>query len=157
MDEFIEWKRGQSMAWLQHIRDLIRDEATIDGTLEAIRRIAEPGGIDYAKPVISKSVDVDVMTEVYCSMEEIAQEWRDKRLEIEEERNEARRIIFKLPEARHRQVLVFRYVDGKDWKAIAKAMNFTEDNCYKLHSQAALALYDHLPGEWRTQIPDALQ
>ena len=157
MDEFQDWKRGQALAWLKHIGDLVRDEATIDGTMEALRRIAEPSGIDYTKPVISKSVDVDVMTEVYCAMEEIAQEWRDRKIEIQAERNEARRTIFKVEDSRYRQLLILRYVDGNDWKSIARKMSYSEDNCYKLHDRAALALYDFLPPEWRTEIPKALQ
>lgn len=157
MEEYDEWRRGQAFAWLKHIADLKRDEATIDGTMDALRRIAEPSGIDYTQPVVRKSVDVDVMAEVYCAMEEIAQEWRDRKLEIEAERNEARRTIFKVDDSRFRQLLVFRYVDGLEWSGVARKMGYSEDNCYKMNNLAALALYDYLPPGWRTEIPKALQ
>lgn len=158
-NEFERWKIDESVAWLKYVRKLWRDiswmKASLDDTAEVIRRLAEPRGIDYARPAVRTSGNVDAVADVVAAMQELEQEWRDRELAVIEERREAERIITKLQDATHRQVLMLYYYNGKGWDEVAKEVNYSEDHCYDLRDQAALELHRFLPDGWRTDIPTA--
>lgn len=158
-DEYDKWRISESRAWLKHVREVWRDKqrisSSLDDTLEVIRRLAEPRGIDYARPAVRTSANVDVVADVVAAMDELAQEWRDASMRVAEEEREARRVIAKVDNAAYRQLLTLRYLNGKGWDDVAREMNYSVDYCFELHDQAALALHDHLPYGWRTRIPSA--
>ncbi len=50
---------------------------------------------------------------------------------------------------RHEDVMRLRYIDGREWKDVAKELNYSEPHCYTLHREAVailkrLALIDKL-------------
>lgn len=57
----------------------------------------------------------------------------------------ADRVIDMLPDARHRQVLAMRYLEGRGYREIARAMSFSESRVMQLH-RAALAALDEVLG-----------
>lgn len=158
-DEYDKWRISESRAWLKHVREVWRDKqrisSSLDDTLEVIRRLAEPRGIDYARPAVRTSANVDVVADVVAAMDELAQEWRDSSIRIAEECAEAKLAIDNVDNAVYRQLLTLRYIDGKCWDDVANDMHFSKDYCFELHDKAALALHDHLPYGWRTRIPSA--
>lgn len=53
-------------------------------------------------------------------------------------------VIARLPDARHRQVLSMRYLEGREPRQIARAMRYSESNVRRLRREALAALDDAL-------------
>lgn len=149
-DEMDESRIIQSTAWLEHIGGITMELERVDDTLEVISRLAEPRGIDYSRPVVSHSVVVDVIAETVAVMEELAVGWRDEKLRLAQEQNEARRIILKLPNKTYASLLICRYVDRMKWDEVGRAIGYDGNYaCGYLDKPAKLMLYDYLPPEWK--------
>lgn len=56
----------------------------------------------------------------------------------------AERVIEMLPDARHRQVLAMRYLEGRSYRDIEKAMSYSERSIMKLRRDALSALDEAL-------------
>ena len=41
---------------------------------------------------------------------------------------------------RHEDVMRLRYIDGREWKDVAKELHYSEPHCYKLHREAVTIL-----------------
>lgn len=149
-DEMDESRIIQSTAWLEHIGGITMELGRVDDTLEVISRLAEPRGIDYSRPVVSHSVVVDVIAETVAVMEELAVGWRDAKIRLAQEQNEARRTILKLPNKAYASLLVCRYVDRMKWDEVGRAIGYDGNYaCGYLDKPAKLMLYDYLPPEWK--------
>jgi len=149
-DEMDESRIIQSTAWLEHIGGITMELGRVDDTLEVISRLAEPRGIDYSRPVVAHSVVVDTIAETVAVMEELAVGWRDAKIRLAQEQNEARRIILKLPNKAYASLLVCRYVDRMKWEDVGRAIGYDGNYaCGYLDKPAKLMLYDYLPPEWK--------
>lgn len=139
-----------SRAWLEHVGGISLELARVDDSLEVISRLAEPRGIDYSRPVVSHSVVVDVVAETVAVMEELAVEWRDEKIRLTLEQNEARRTILKMPTKTYASLLICRYVDRMKWEDVGYAIGYDGNYaCGYLDKPAKLELYDYLPPEWK--------
>lgn len=149
-DEMDESRIIQSTAWLEHIGGITMELGRVDDTLEVISRLAEPRGIDYSRPVVAHSLVVDAIAETVAVMEELAVGWRDAKIRLAQEQNEARRTILKLPNKAYASLLVCRYVDRMKWDEVGRAIGYDGNYaCGYLDKPAKLMLYDYLPPEWK--------
>ncbi|MBO7702019.1 MAG: sigma-70 family RNA polymerase sigma factor [Eggerthellaceae bacterium] len=160
MREYDEWKKRESMEWLRHVRglslDMLRMSESYDDTVEVIRRLAEPRGIDYARPAVSTSRNVDAMADVVAAMVELEEAWRDSKVAVAQELKEAKEVVDRLPDARHRAAVTLYYLDhARTWAEVADKMGYEESSVYDILDGAAVALHDLLPPEWRTRIPSS--
>lgn len=154
MREYDEWRISEAREWLAYARGIQERIESADGTLEVIRRLAEPRGIDYTKPVVSHSVNVDAMADVVASMDELSGKWRDERIRLMAELDEVMEVISKVDNVTYRDLLVHRYVAGECWESVGASIHYDGNyaNGY-LDKAACLALHSVLPPGWRTQIP----
>ncbi|NLY36822.1 MAG: DUF1492 domain-containing protein [Tissierellia bacterium] len=60
--------------------------------------------------------------------------------ELIELREEARDLIDRLDDNRHKAILTLRYMLGRSWVCIAEEINYTERQIHRLHTEALLAL-----------------
>ncbi len=140
----------QSKAWLDHVGGISMALERVDDSLEVISRLAEPRGIDYSRPVVAHSVVVDAIAETVAVMEELAVEWRDEKIRLTQEQNEARRTILKLPSKTYASLLICRYVDRMKWEDVGNAIGYDGNYaCGYLDKPAKDMLYDYLPPEWK--------
>ena len=56
-------------------------------------------------------------------------------------------VVARLPDARHRQVINMRYLEGMEMRHIARAMAYSESNTRRLKREALAALDAVLAGE----------
>ena len=51
---------------------------------------------------------------------------------------------------RHEDVMRLRYIDGREWKDVAKELNYSEPHCYTLHREA-LVLFSKIEEKGRRE------
>lgn len=158
MREYEDFIAEESRAYLDKVRTLKKRIDECDQMIEVIRYLAEPKGIDYASQPGS-GLNKDAIADVVAAMDELTGRWRDERLRLDAELDEALGIIYKLEgrESTLCALLMYRYVSAMDWADVAEAMNYSEDYCYKLHRAALVAVHRFIPPMYRTDIPKAEQ
>ena len=158
-DEARDWKIDQSKAWLRHVSGLEDAISQTDTMLEVISRLAEPRGIDYSRPVVSKSINPDHIADVIAVQEELSGRWRDERIRLCQELSEAGEVIKRIGNQEYADILTWHYIGHRSWAKIAYAKKYDEDHLsYYIQRKACRMLYDHpakdmlydyLPPEWK--------
>ena len=158
MREYEDFIANESREWLEKVRTLKKRIDECDQMIEVVRYLAEPKGIDYASQPGS-GVNKDAIADVVAAMDELTGRWRDERLRLDAELDEALGIIYRLEgkEPVLCSLLMYRYVAAMEWREVAKALSYSEDHCYKLHRAALVAIHRFIPPMYRTDIPKAQQ
>lgn len=155
-EEARDWRIDQSKAWLDHVSGLEDAISQTNTMLEVISRLAEPRGIDYSRPVISKSINPDYIADVIAVQDELSGRWRDERIRLCQELSEAGETIKRVSNKEYANILTARYINHQPWAKIARAFNYSEDNLnHYILRKACRMLYDHLPSDWKVPIPKA--
>ena len=159
MDDGNAWKRDESEAWLEHVRNLWTLKREARDALDAVYHMAAPRGIDYTRPNVESTGDTDTIVGMIEAMEELSSKWRDRIAELEHEWAEANAIVDKVEDPWCRQLIRYYYVTGgearRTWEQVAKMMGYEEPSIYPIRRKALLMIHRHLPSEWRTDVPDA--
>lgn len=156
MQEYEDFIANESRAYLDKVRTIRNRIKVCDDMLEIVRRLAEPKGIDYASQPGS-GVNKDAIADVVAAMDELSGAWRDERIRLMAELDEAVGTIYKIGDATLCVLLMSRYIDGLEWGDVAAVLNYSEDHCYKLHRVALVAIHRFIPPMYRTEIPQAQQ
>lgn len=156
MQEYEDFIAAESRAYLDKVRTIRNRIKVCDDMLEIVRRLAEPKGIDYASQPGS-GVNKDAIADVVAAMDELSGAWRDERIRLIAELDEAVGAIYKVADATLCVLLMARYIDGMEWADVACALNYSEDHCYKKHREALVAIHRFIPPMYRTDIPKAQQ
>lgn len=155
MTEYDEWKASEARKWLRHVRRLWLDLARLDASIEALEYLAQPKGIDYSKPFVRSSVYPDKIADAVAEIVDEVGALRAERDDIAREQARAVECLNQLDDANQSAVLVLHYVGRKKYKDVAKELHYSEAHCYRLANDAMPFVYDAMPKEWRTPIPDA--
>lgn len=155
MREYEEYMAAESRRWLDYVSTILPKIRSCDNMLEVVRYMAEPKGIDYTKPFVNGSISKDIIADTVAAMEELMGRWGDERQRLTSELDDAMATINRLEDPRHVMLLERRYIEGMQWKDVADDLGYSEQACYKMHNDAAVALHRYLPSGWRTEIPDA--
>ena len=156
MTEYEDWIISESDAWLKHIRRINHELVAADDTLEVIRRLQEPGGIDYSQPHVNGSPKGDVMADIIAATDELMGRWRDRRLELIGEQEDARAVILRMPTPRYRVALLLYYVNGRTWDEASDLMGYEPNTVKKWMPMAKMELHRFLPDGWRTDVPKSI-
>lgn len=157
MNEFDRFRIDESKEWLKMVSELNGRIKTCDNMLEVVDRLGGVRGIDYSKPHIKASTKTDAMDDVIVAIEELKGKWRDEKLRIKAELDEATKTIYKIPVSTYCDVLILRYLECMPWEKVAEETGYGVDNCHKIHKKALLELYRYLPDGWKTKIPKAIE
>lgn len=156
-DAFEEWKADEARRWLRHVRRLWLDLARLDASIEALEYLAQPKGIDYSKPLVRSSVYTDKIADAVAEIVEEVGALRAERDDVAREQARAVECLNRLENEHQAAVLVLHYIGRKKYKDIAKKLNYSESRCKHLSIEALPFVYDVMPNEWRTRIPNATE
>ena len=103
-------------------------------------------GLDTARERVSGGGRADMLAENVGRLQGYRDELAGLLATYLELQRFADRTIAKLRHARHQQVLNMRYLEGKEWRQIARETSYSLSNVYELHRQAHAELDDVLAG-----------
>lgn len=133
---------------MRHRMDQLHDE------LECIRSLMLPHGVSYEEAVTT-SPSLDAMGNRFARYAELEERFA---LECEEfcaRIAECHTLMGLLP-AHYARALTLWYVSNKNWGEIAREMGYTRDGIMRIRRNALNELYDHIPEEYRRELPKAV-
>lgn len=140
--------------YLGHIRrQTLRCEALRD-EIEHQRAMLGPRS-QHLSERVSGSRSADRFESGVIRLQELIEEYDTELAEYVEEQREAHRAIASLENGTYAAVLTEYYLQGKTWEEVARATSYSVKGAYVLRSNAAVALFDHLPIEWK-RLPQAV-
>lgn len=157
MTEYDEWKADEARRWLRHVRRLWLDLARLDASIEALEYLAQPKGIDYARPNIRSSVYTDKIADAVAEIVDEVGTLRAERDDVASEQARAVECLNRLEDANQSAVLVLHYVGRKTYRKVAAELHYSEVYCKRLAHDALPFVYEVMPKEWRTAIPKAAE
>lgn len=155
MTEYDEWKASEARKWLRHVRRLWLDLARLDASIEALEYLAQPKGIDYSKPFVKSSVYPDKIADAVAEIVDEVGALRAERDDVAREQARAVECLNQLDDANQSAVLVLHYVGRKKYRKVAEELHYSESYCRQTAYAALPLIYDVMPKEWRTPIPNA--
>lgn len=155
MTEYDEWKASEARKWLRHVRRLWLDLARLDASIEALEYLAQPKGIDYSRPVVRSSVYTDKIADAVAEIVEEVGALRAERDDVAREQARAVECLNQLEDANQSAVLVLHYAGRKTYRKVAAELHYSESYCRQTAYAALPLVYDVMPKEWRTPIPNA--
>lgn len=157
MTEYDEWKASEARKWLRHVRMLWLDLARLDASIEALEYLAQPKGIDYSKPFVRSSVYPDKIADAVAEIVDEVGALRAERDDVAFEQARAVECLNQLEDANQSAVLVLHYVGRKKYRKVAEELHYSEVYCKRIAHAALPFVYEVMPKEWRTSIPNATE
>lgn len=118
----------------QALRSGVRIEALRERR-ERYRQLAEQGGTLYRYSA-GGTLRVSSVEEYGCRMADLAREMERRIDALAGTVADIQRTIDALPDARYRELLTYRYLNGWRWERIAGAMLYSVDRVQHLHGEA---------------------
>jgi len=149
-DEFAKFKREQARAYLERVARCVQ---TCDMLRSEIDELSDMDvrALDYSAQGAKRSADPDRIARIVARRDELREAYADE-LESElQAKADAHRVLARV-EQPARAALTYRYVQGMEWRDVAKRMQYTCDGLMKLHRRALEALYDAM----RVELPAAI-
>lgn len=112
-------------------------------------------GIRYDKVGASCNAYVDVVHDQAMRSSSSLKRWKAGAEEARAVVGEAAEAIGKVGDARYRQVLELRYLDGFGWKQVAAATGYSLSSVMHMKSSALACLHDCMPIQYRLPRHDA--
>lgn len=153
MSEYEDFISEESKSWLEHIGQLESRIESCGRMMEIVGNLAEPKGIDYSN-IPGTGINKDALADAIALKDELTGAWRDERMRLMSELDEALGIIYRL-DSNQCAVLLYRYIAHMEWSEVADSIGYSEDHCYRLHRSALLSVHRFLPSMWRTEFPKA--
>jgi len=113
-------------------------------------------GVSYDKAGNNPNAYVDGVHDQSIRMSSSLERWRAGRKEAKAVVDAAARSIAKVEDARCRQVLELKYLDGFSWKQVAKAVDCSESSAKHMRVKALAMLYDCMPEQFKLPSYDAV-
>lgn len=158
MEEWDRYRRGQSRAYLDRVRELGLKVEAVQAEAERIRdMVGGLRGIDYAQPSVKGSPSGDErMVSAVAAVQEITRAYCADLAEYLEAYREAKACLDRMG-GKGAALLRLRYLANEDWGPIAKRLGYSSAASAKKTGMSALCrLYDYLPSSARDPLPPAL-
>lgn len=158
MTDYDEYIASQSRAYMEHVRRLVsrrgvwaltieQDEALLDGLR----------GIDYTREKVGGTAQQADIDSLLARLEANRAQHLANMAELVETVEDAQRRVALVDEPVLARLLLLRYVDDMAWEEVGRQLRYDPDHCRKfLHDKALVALFPHLPTEWRDPRPSAV-
>ena len=117
-----------SLRWLDI--DLQADYDRLASLRAAIDGVS---GIRYDKDKVKSSLSGDQLADKIARAVDLESQIKVRILDRQTRKAEGKNMIEQIDNGSYRQLLTLRYIDGKSWTQISRAMNFSDD-----HSRGAL-------------------
>ena len=167
-DEYREYTAAKAKAYLQRIRSLNHTERAIRSELQELREMASGvAGIDYSRPRIKSTRNVDLMADALARIESMMDEYDAELVALLEEKARAKAALANIDPV-YAELLTYRYIEGKPWADVRLLMTrdargkvhpelaYSEDHIRKvMHREALCELYPYLPTQWRDPLHHA--
>ena len=158
MEEWDRYRRSQSRAYLERVRELGLKVEAVQAEAERIRdMVGGLRGIDYMQPSVKSSPSGDDrMVAAVAAVQEVTRAYCADMVEYLEAYQEAKRCLGRMG-GKGAAVLRLRYLAGREWSDVAKAIGYASETAAKNAGRVALVeLYDHLPSTGRDPMHKAL-
>ena len=113
------------------------------------------GGVSYDKVGSNPNAYVDNVHDQAMRVASSLQRWKDGRKAAYAVVAAAVRSISCMQDAKRRQILELRYLDGFTWKQVGNAVGLSESHVKHLHPHALVDLYDYIPTKFKIPAYDA--
>lgn len=97
----------------------------------------------------------DVIPDKLSALEKAVDDAESELVGYMEEMNQAKNALKAMDNEVYRAVLKCRYILKLDWLHTAQAIGYSESHAKSLRPPALIALYPHIPEEWKRNIPNA--
>lgn len=155
-DESQRWRADRARDYLEHVRGLSRSLESRQQEIEALRSKMLPQGIVYGGMPGSPNAYGDAIPDGIAKLEALIASYCDELAACIEEVERAHRIIGKLPDRRHGELLRLHYLCGKTWEQCAVSIGYSWSQTQRLRVDALRSLFDMLPPEWMLDLPKAV-
>ena len=134
----------EKKAWLMQYRAAEREELRLSEELERWRSRAESATARYGADT-GGGGDGRSLEHAAEHITHLAAQLEHQRIGLVRLRREIGAAIDAVPDARHRELLRLRYIDGRTWEQVAQRMGYEDMRwIYRLHGYALSALsIDH--------------
>ena len=126
--------------FLEDTRRLIEQMRHTEEAIRALDSMLDVQGYDPSRERVSGDSRHDRLAESLGRL----QDYRDELAGLLDDYTALQRfadsVVARLPDARHGQIISMRYLEGKDWRAVSKAMGYSQTQTYRLHREALDAL-----------------
>lgn len=130
----------EKKAWLMQYRAAEREERRLSEELERWRSRAESATARYGADTCGGG-DGRSLEHAAEHIAHLAAQLEHQRIGLVRLRREIGAAIDAVPDARHRELLRLRYIDGRTWEQVAEFMGYDDPRwVYVLHSNALNAL-----------------
>lgn len=150
-DEFMEYAAER---YMNHIKHLERNINVALASVASARNKLDIAGVSYEDHVKGSCTDSaipDGLSKLEVALNEAETELQG----YNEEMEQAKKAIRALDNELYRCVLKCRYILDLNWCHTAKALGYSESHAKSLRRPALIALYPHIPEEWKTNLPNA--
>ena len=136
------------MEKLQECRHMILRTKSIDMQLMALRSATERTN-SVLRKTPRGTAETDHLEEQLDKITEFERRYAAELIAAMELIVEVDGYLRQLPR-RHEDVMRLRYIDGREWKDVARELNYSEAHCYTLHHEAVV-IFERIErehGDW---------
>lgn len=128
------------MTGREALEDIRRTNAEVDALLAYRNSLLDRliGGYDMTREHVQEQVDSKVERSAIRWLE-ITEQIDKKTDELIDKRDELIRIIDRLPDRRHREILKRRYAECQSWDKVAELCMYSRQRVWELHREAVEA------------------
>lgn len=157
MEEWDNYRRSQSRAYLEGVRDLGLKVEAVQAEAERIRdMVGGLRGLDYSQPKVRVSpVGDDSMVNAVAAVQEVTKAYCTDLAAYLEAYQEARACLDRMG-GKGAAVLRLHYLANEKWAGVAEKLGYGSAETAKKAGKAALAaFYDYVPLQYRDPLHPA--
>ena len=98
---------------------------------------------------VSRTMEGDSLERGYERLYEMCDSMDTELIGYVEERRQARAVLDRIADSKAYEVMYLRYFEGYRFKDIQRMLYMSETTVFRIHEDALVKLYQHLPAEYR--------
>ena len=98
---------------------------------------------------VSRTMEGDSLERGYSRLYELCDALDTELIGYVEEREQARAVLDRIADSKAYEVLYLRYFEGYRFKDVQRMLYMSEATVFRVHEDALIKLYPHLPVEYR--------
>lgn len=127
----------------RHIDSLIAEKDRLMRIVEGVSGVS----YDKVKVQAARTTSGNAQTDAVYKLVDLEERITDKIDKYVDMREEAARVIDRMPQESERELLRYRYLCSMKWDEIAEKMNVDPRTVYKIHGRALLSFVKVMPHE----------
>lgn len=145
-----------AVAYLERVADARKAAAAYRRCIADADNMLAPGGVDNSRTKVRTPLDTDGVHRTAERHSRSLERWKRGLAECEAIADDASERISAIDSPGLRMLLELRYLDGMTWRQTAATMELAQSTCKAKLRNACLALYPHIPTEYRIPHHQAL-